>query len=77
MGFFMDYSPLSARPYWLDDPPVRLQKVNDKQNHIGDKCLQEINQTCVATKNLLQNSNYIQHDIAVHQTNRTKYDASV
>jgi len=27
MGFFMDYSPLSPRTYWLDDLPVRLHKV--------------------------------------------------
>ena len=30
MGFFMDYSPLIPRPYWLDDLPVRLHKVYHK-----------------------------------------------
>jgi len=24
MGFFTDYNPLSARPYWFDDLTVRL-----------------------------------------------------
>jgi len=32
MGFFVDYSPLSPKTYWLDDLPVRLDKVNQQVN---------------------------------------------
>jgi len=33
MGYFVDYSPLSPRPYWLDDLPVRLRKVKSRDGH--------------------------------------------
>jgi len=39
MGFFMDCSPLSPRPYWSDDLPVTLHEVNQILSNSDNKYL--------------------------------------